>query len=283
MKYTNKFNLPQAFVKACSNEKHNKEGCYSATTLLKGGCEVMLTKRHWDEIEVDVSDCVWRIFGTAVHKIFEEAGIDGFAEESFEVPVSESKVTGKIDLYDMENEIVYDWKTASTWKWTYKDFGDWNRQGLIYAWLLKQNGLKAKEIQFVALFKDHSKSKARFDSTYPQAPVLVHTVKVTEKALEEIEKFIFDKVKEFEQAEKLTDENLFPCSSEERWASADTWAIMKKGRKSVLKVCNSEEEAKELLTIKGGDSIEFRKGESKKCIDGYCSCRNFCPFYKKNQ
>ena len=43
----------------------------------------------------------------------------------------------------------------------FADFDDWDKQGLIYAWLMKQNGLNVKEIRFVALLKDHSKSKAR--------------------------------------------------------------------------------------------------------------------------
>ena len=72
-----------------------------------------------------------------------------------------------------------------------------------------------------------------------------------------------------------------PCSKEERWATEDKWAIMKAGRKTALKVCSSEEEAKSLMETMGGTDIEFRQGESKKCVDGYCVCRNYCPFYKK--
>ena len=275
----NELGLPQAFINALNLERHNEKGCYSATTLLKGACETILADRHFDEIEIDVADCVWQIWGTAVHLIFERAGIEGFTEEKFSVPVSNSKVTGRVDLYDLENETVYDWKTASTWKVQFNDFSDWDKQGLIYAWLMKQNGLKVKEIKFVALLKDHSKSKARKDFEYPQKPVVVHTVKATEEALAEIEKFITEKVKQFEEAHKLADWEITPCSKEERWATEDKWAIMKTGRKTALKLCNSEEEAKNLMDQMGGTSIEFRPGVSKKCLD-YCSCKEFCPFYK---
>ena len=280
MKVTNELGLPQAFINALNLEKHNEKGCYSATTLLKGACETVLADRHFDEIEIDVADCVWQIWGTAVHLIFERAGIEGFTEEKFSVPVSNSKVTGRVDLYDLENETIYDWKTASTWKVQFNDFSDWDKQGLIYAWLMKQNGLNVKEVKFVALLKDHSKSKARKDFEYPQKPVVVHTVKVTEEALKEIEAFINLKVRQFEVAETLVDEKLTPCTKEERWATEDKWAIMKAGRKTALKVCDSEEEAKSLMAEKGGTDIEFRPGENKKCVDGYCACRNFCPFYK---
>jgi len=276
----NELNLPQAFINALNLERHNEKGCYSATTLLKGACETILTDRHFDEIEIDVADCVWQIFGTAVHSIFEKAGIEGFTEEKLSVEVSNSKVTGKVDLYDLQNEIVYDWKTASIWKVQFADYDDWNKQGLIYAWLLKQNGLNVKEIKFVALLKDHSKSKARLDSNYPQKPTTIHSVKVTAEALEEIEKFIFNKVQELEKAEKLSDEELTPCTASERWATSDKWAVMKNGRKSALRLLDTEEEAENYKKEFGGDNIEFRQGESKKCVD-YCNACKFCKFYNE--
>ena len=276
----NELGLPQAFINALNLERHNAKGEYSATTLLHSVRETILTDRHFDEIEVDVADCVWQIWGTAVHLIFERAGIEGFVEERFEVPVSNSKVTGRVDLYDLQNEIVYDWKTASVYKWTFADFDDWDKQGLIYAWLMKQNGLNVKEIRFVALLKDHSKSKARKESDYPQKPAMVHTVKVTDKALEEIENFIKAKVPELEKAELLLDEDLPLCTDEEKWASPSKFAVMKEGRKSAIRLFDTKEEAEGNMSALGGTHIEERKSEARKCLD-YCVCRNYCPFYKK--
>ena len=282
MKVTNRQNLPMALVNAVSVDRHNKKGEYSATTLLKGACEQVLTSRHFDEIEVDASDSIWAVFGSAVHSIFENQKDETFKEERFEVPVSNSKVTGRVDSYDLKNEILVDWKTASIWKVTYQDFDDWKKQGLIYSWLMKQNGLTVKKCRFIALLKDHSKSKARIDASYPQSPVYIYEFDVTEKDLAEIETFIKEKVKQFEVAETLVDEKLTPCSCEERWASPDKWAIMKTGRKTALKVCDSEEEAKELLPKLGGTEIQFRKGEDKKCND-YCPCADFCPYHNSNK
>lgn len=276
---TNKSNLPDALVRAVSTERHNKAHEYSATTLLKGVCETVLTSRHFDSIEVDASDSIWQIFGSAVHSIMEKQNDNTFKEEKFSVKVLNSVVSGRVDSYDLENEILVDWKTASVWKVQFQDFNDWYRQGMIYAWLMKQNGLNVKRCKFVALLKDHSKSKARYDSQYPQEPVFVYQFDVTDAELLKIEKFIFTKVAELENAENIPDEDLPPCSCEERWASADKWAIMKKGRKTALKLCESEEEANNLLKEKGGDYVEFRKGESRKCAD-YCNVCKWCPFYK---
>lgn len=278
----NELGLPQAFINALNLERHNAKGCYSATTLIKSACETILTDRHFDEIEIDVSDCVWQIWGTAVHSIFEKSGIEGFTEEKFSVPVSKSTVTGRVDLYDLQNEIVYDWKTANVYKWSYLDFDDWDKQGLIYAWLMKQNGLNVKEIRFVALLKDHSKSKARNDAGYPQKPTMVHTVKVSEEALAEIENFIKTRITDIERSEHLPDEELTPCTEKERWQTENVWAVMKKGQKNAVRggLCKTEEEANEKLVALKGDYIEFRQGESRKCLD-YCNVCSWCPYCKK--
>ena len=279
MKITNKMGLPEALVQAVSTQKHNKDGQYSATTLLKGACETVLTKRHWDEIEVDASESIWTVFGTATHSIFEKQKDNTFKEEQFSVPVGNSIVTGRVDSYDLETETIVDWKTASIWKVQFNDFSDWYKQGMVYAWLMKKSGLNVKRCKFIALLKDHSKSKARQSAEYPQSPVHIYQFDVTEKALQDIEAFITNKVQELELAEKVADESLIPCTAEERWATADKWAVMKKGLKKALKLFDTEEDAKNYL--KSSDEyVEFRQGESKKCED-YCNVCQWCPFCKK--
>ena len=279
MKLLNSMNLPQAFCNAVNLERHNEKGCYSATTLLKGACATILTDRHFDEIEVDVADCVWQIWGTAVHKIFEDSGIDGLKEEKFEVSVSNSKVTGRVDLFDETNGILYDWKTASTYKVSFNDFSDWKKQGLIYAWLMKQNGIEVKKCRFIALLKDHSKSKAKTDSSYPQMPVYNYEFDVTENDLAEIETFIKSKVAELEALENIPDEKLTPCTEEERWQSPAKFAVMKTGRKTAIKLFDSKEEAEKNMSALGGTYVEERKSEARRCSD-YCNCNCYCPFYK---
>ena len=280
MKVTNSMNLPQAFCNAVNLERHNEKGCYSATTLLKGTTSTILTDRHFDEIEVDVADCVWQIWGTAVHKIFEDSGIDGLKEERFEVPVSHSKVTGRVDLFDEKNGILYDWKTASTFKITFNDFSDWQKQGLIYAWLMKQNGIEVKKCRFIALLKDYSKSKAKTDADYPQMPVYNYEFEVTETDLAEIENFITTRIADLEKAELIPDEELPPCSEEERWHQKGKVAVMKEGRKTAIKLFDTKEEAEQNMKALGGTYLEERKGCDRRCSE-YCSCNLFCPYFKK--
>ena len=280
MKITNRLGLPQAFVNAVSLERHNAKGTYSATTLNKGIKEIVLMDRHWDEITVDVADLVWSIWGTAVHSIFEQEKDDNFKEEFFDYKVSDSKVTGRVDSYDLEKKILYDWKTASTWKVKFNDFSDWRKQGLVYAWLMAKNGLEVKQCRFIAILKDHSKSQALKDKDYPESPTVVYQFDVTPSDLEETEKRILEKIPEIEKAEKLPDDEIPPCSKEERWADDDKFAVMKPGRKSAVRVFDAKEDADNCAADLGaGHYVEHRPAISRKCLN-YCQCKDFCNFYR---
>lgn len=280
MKVTNKLNLPAAFVNAVSTNRHNAAGCFSATTLNKGAKEIILSDRHFDEITVDAADSVWAVWGTAVHALLESQPDNNFHEEYFKVPVSNSFVTGQVDSYDMENGVINDWKTASVWKVQFNDFKDWRAQGLTYAWLLKQSGLEVKKCRFVALLKDHSKTKAKTDSSYPQSPVFIYEFDVTAADMEETAARILTKVQEIESAYKLDDDDIEPCSEEERWADGEKWAVMKNGRKTAVKVFDNQLDADAMAGEMGNAYyVEHRPAISRKCGD-YCKCKEFCNFYK---
>ena len=283
MKVTNKMNLPAAFVNAVSTTRHNAAGCFSATTLNKGTKEIILSDRHFEEMAVDAADSVWAVWGTAVHALLESQPDNNFHEEYFKVPVSESYVTGQVDSYDMENATIYDWKTASVWKVQHADFDDWRRQGMTYAWLLQQSGLEVKKCRFVALLKDHSKTKAKNDSSYPQSPVFIYEFDVTPEDMAETRDRILNKVLEIESAYELDDDAIEPCSAEECWADGEKWAVMKNGRKTAIKLFDNEADA-DAMAGKMGNAyyVEHRPAISRKCGE-YCICKDFCNFYRGNK
>jgi hypothetical protein len=115
-----------------------------------------------------------------------------------------------------------------------------------------------------------------------ESPVYVYQFDVTENGLAEIEKFIKEKIADIEANENTPDSELKGCTPDERWSKGDTWAIMKTGRKTALKVCKTEEEAKSLLAELGGTNIEFRKGEDVRC-SSYCNVCEWCPYYQKQK
>ena len=280
MKVTNRLHLPEAFVKAVSVERHNKAGCYSATTLNKGTKEIILQERHWNEFTIDAADQVWATFGTAVHSIMEKYEDGNFHEEKFDIAVSDSRVTGVVDSYDMERGIINDWKTASVYKVMKADFSDWYKQGMTYAWLLKQNGLDVHKCRFIALLKDHSKSKAKIDANYPQSPVFVYEFEVTPEELAQTGARITAKVKDIEAAELMGDNNITPCTPEERWTDGEKWAVMKNGRKTAVRVFDTEIDAENCAGELGNSHyVEYRPSVSRKCYE-YCLCKDFCNFYK---
>ena len=282
MKITNTLNLPQPFVDAASRDYQYKDKQYSVTALLKGTCQAILERRHADEIEQDVSDMIWAIFGTAVHSILEngQETENQLKENKLVIDVRDYKLSGIFDLYDAETKTVTDYKTGSCWKVIYNDWDDYRNQLLMYAFMLRSIGFECNRGQIVMLLKDHSKTKAMTDSSYPQHSVHIETFDFTENDFANIEMYIYKKFDEIKHYEQLPDDQLPPCTPEQRWHKDDVWAVMKKGRKTAVKLYNKEDQAYDHAT-REGDSfyVEFREGKDGRCED-YCSVKDFCPFYK---
>lgn len=283
MKITNNLNLPSPFVDAVKREYEYKEKRYSVTSLLKGFREIILTRRHFDEMEQDVSESIWLILGNAVHKVLENSNEakDELKEEKIAYTFENGyTLSGQQDLYSESLKRITDYKTGSVWKVIKDDFDDYRTQVLDYGLLFRKLGFECDNAEIVMILKDWSKSKAKFDFNYPQSPVYIKHFDFDDKDFELEEKRIIDKFNELDKLNVLPDDELPLCSKEERWASEDKWAVMKKGRKTAVKVCSSESEAQEMIDSGKGDSIEFRAGEDKKCME-YCQCCKFCSYYKE--
>lgn len=292
MNLTNSLNLPQPFVSAAESDHRYTPKRYSATALLKGVRQCILERRHADEITEDVSDMVWAIFGTAVHGILEAA-------QETETQLKENKLvvdmpngyqlSGIFDLYDDATGTVTDYKTASVWKVNFgeKDptqFDDWRKQTLIYCWMLRQIGFEAKRGEIVALLKDHSKTKAKIGE-HPAHPVYRIGWDFSDEQIAECGEWLKARFEEIAAAEQLPDDQLPMCTEAERWHRADKWAVMKEGRKTAVRLYESEDEAnaradQENATGKGKFYVVHRPGEDPKCMD-YCSACQFCDHYRK--
>jgi hypothetical protein len=210
VKITNKLNLPSGFVKAVSTEKHNAPGTLSATTLIRGIKEIILTDRHWEELTDDVSDRIWAVWGTAVHSLLEHEGENEFTEQLMEYRTDGITVTGRIDNYDMKNGVIGDYKTASITKVKFGDFNDWYVQGMIYSWLLVKNKFPVNRCRFIAQLKDHSKTDAMRDYQYPKVPVYIYEFPVTPQELFKTGIFIKNKTAEYRRCLGLDDDAIPP-------------------------------------------------------------------------
>jgi hypothetical protein len=282
MQITNRLNLPAGLVKAVSTERHNAQGCLSATTLIQGVKQIILTDRYWDALEDDVADRIWAIWGTAVHSLLEHEGENDFTEQEMSHKLENITITGRIDNYDMRNAVVTDYKTASVNKVKFNDFTDWYMQGMVYAWLLTRNKFPVERCRFIALLKDHSKREALRDYQYPQNPVFLYEFPVTQAELFKTGTFIRSRVGEYEKYLTAADDAIPPCSAKERWDRPAKFAVKKEGRKTAVKLFDDKEAAEQRVAELGkGHFLECRAGESIKC-QSYCLCRQFCNFYQQN-
>ena len=278
---TNKMNLPAGFVKAVSTEKHNAPGSLSATTLIRGIKEIILMDRYWEMLVDDVSDRIWAIFGSAVHSLMESEGENEFNEQKMDYEVGGIIVTGRIDNYDMKHGTIGDYKTASVTKVKFGDFTDWYLQGMIYAWILTRNNFPVHLCRFIALLKDHSKTEAMRDREYPQNPVFVYEFPVTPQGLFKTGIYLKNKIEEYKRCLPLQDNEIAPCTPEERWDRPPKFAVMKTGAKRAVRLFDNKKDADLLTETKGrGHYVEYRQGESIKC-QSYCLCNRFCHYYQE--
>jgi hypothetical protein len=280
---TNHLNLPEQIVNAVKKDDYNNNGTYSATTLLKDPKEIILFNRHKDEITEDVSEHVYSLLGTSVHYILEKAeeGENQFKEERLYYKFGNDTISGKFDFYDMEEEMLGDYKVTTVYKYLLGDNEHYRFQLLTYAYLLRKNGFPCKGGRIYQIFRDWQRSKAKFDKSYPQKPVNVITFRFYDKDFTYIENEIQQRLANIHKYEDFADDEIPICSKENRWATDDKFAVMKKGRKSAMRILNSKEEAEEWMKNNGGEFIQERPAESRKCVD-YCSCCEFCNFWREN-
>ena len=281
MKITNKLGLPQALVDAVSQRPPS--GNYSASMLTKSPRMVQLARRHSAEMEQDVADMIWAIFGTAVHKVIEAADPEqALSEQYLKVELSNgATVSGMADLY--EDGKISDWKTVSVWSYLKLDdekLHDYEVQLNTYALLFELAGFPVRQLEIVMLFRDWQRSKAKYDIEYPQHQVQRVPIKLL--PAEKTEAYLLERTNLFESHKDTPDNELPLCTDAERWARPGKFAVMKKGRKSALRLLDTLEQAEAWKESNGGDSIDKREGQSWVRCE-YCNAAQFCNQYKEAQ
>ena len=279
MKVTNKLCLPESLVRAVSYSDYNGGVCdYSVTGLLNPPRILALKAKYHDDIEEDASNLIFAAIGSAAHELFRRSsdGLNKIVEKRFFATVDGKILSGQVDLA-AEGGMIEDFKISSIWAMTHDAKESWEQQLNIYRWLCKQNGIEIKALRIICVGRDWSKREASRDSNYPQAQVVVFNLNVWELA--ETERFIKERIA-LHEAAKVT---LPECSPEDRWQKDDSFAVMKTGRKSAVKVHYKRELADQHLAIAGkGHYLQERKGTSIRC-ESYCSVASFCDWWKANK
>jgi hypothetical protein len=142
-----------------------------------------------------------------------------------------------------------------------------------------------KKLEICALIRDWSRREAMVKPSYPQAPIQI--INIPMWTHDRTEAFIKERV-EMHRDSKVKadwDEELPLCTEEDRWIRETKYAVKKEGRKTAVRVLDSEQEAKDLLatmTDKDKGFIEIRKGEAVRCTGNFCGVAQWCTQYQSS-
>jgi hypothetical protein len=279
MKITNKFGLPGAIVEAVRNDSYTagKKTNISVTGLLSPPRQKELLRRHSGEIIEDASDRIWALVGQAVHSILERAEKSAIVEERLYMDAGGWTISGQYDRMTLRQKTLQDYKMMSVWEIIYGLKPEKTAQLNMLLQLAVESGYKdITNLEIVAIFRDWQKAKAKYDKKYPQAQVARINVDVWPE--EKRNEYINERISLHKEART----NLPECTSDERWATPDKYAVMKKGRKSAVRLLDTQELADEYIGQKSvvGGYVEFRQGESRRCAD-YCAVSEYCEQWRE--
>ena len=310
MKLTNKFGAPDEIVRAIQNDSYTKGGAdFSVTELIKPPQIRRLWLKHEEDVSVDVNDEMFKILGTAVHKLLDSApncdmcdgtGIvysdihtDAFdydekpcdscdgtgviddgkiREKRFHASHNDTTISGAIDLIDPTHGVVTDYKVTSAYSVQRGLKEDWERQLNLYAWLLRQNDITVSKLQIVAICRDWTKSRVgKYD--YPESMVVVLSVPIWRDGRQD--DYLDQRVRVH------TQEATIPCTPEERWARGAYQVNPMHSKGGKPRSFDTLREATDHINSKKTGSYQIVDGAAKyiRC-ESWCEVAPFCPQWK---
>ena len=287
MKITNHFNVPKPLVALARKEYYSKgRADYSVTEIMSPPRIQRLKRKHWDDMEQDVTDMLWSMLGSALHVVAERSEvIDHLNEERLFMEIDGVTLSGSIDLQQhvKGGVALKDYKFTSVWA-VMNDKPEWEQQLNVYGWMVhKIKGVDIKGLQICAILRDWSTRKAQTESGYPQAQIQMVDIPIW--SFDKTEKYVHERIELHKESKVQADwdEELPECTEEERWMRTTTYAVKKEGRKSAVRVFDAQEDAVKLIEEsedKKKLSIEVRKGEPVRCTGNYCGVNKWCSQYQ---
>lgn len=284
MKLTNTLDLPEPLVGAIRNDSYTKgeRVDFSVTELALPPRITALRREHAAHIEEDVSDRIFSLLGRSVHTILQNAASDRYLVETrLFLEHDGLRISGQIDLYEIEACKLQDWKVTSRhttsdaklkYPWSSKrtvpEGKGWIEQANIYRLMLIEAGYEVESMEVVAIYRDWSKMQALRVSEYPEHQI--ERLVVPKWSLNQTRSYLSERI----ALHLAAREELPECSAEERWEKPSRWALMKKGRKRATKLYDTEVEAQSMVA-EAGDHVEPRHGEPIRCLH-YCGVLPFC-------
>jgi hypothetical protein len=261
MKITNKEGAPEALYNAVKNDPYDKgDSDFTVTQLIDSARISALRTIHDQVLEEDVSDRRHALYGQVVHRILERsAALGATVSKRFYTALGGFKISGEIDYF--KSGELEDWKYVG--EYGFKDGVPLNYKIQLNClrYLMHKNGIEVNKLFSVPIYRDQKEYNAIRPNWWERLEVAV-------RPLEEVEKYLLDRVKAHSEAIITLPE----CTTEERWVRNEQWAVMKEGRKSAVRLFSSEQDAKALARDLGsGHNIQRREGFSrcqKHCVMG---------------
>jgi hypothetical protein len=317
--FTNKHNIPEYIAQAIRVDDHFTNGDISVTSLIDSPKIYYLKSQT--TYEVDVMDMMAAFLGTGMHTALERAEKGRYKERTLKqaaavlTDLEEEKganylkkividklggtiedniiremnwtmevlgwtISGTLDIYNKETCYIEDHKMTSAMAFMYPELKkSWNAQMNCYATILRANGYEVKGARIHAFFKDWSKAAVVRNRDYPKTPYMPIEIQMIDN--DQMIKYMENRVSLHQKMRAGED---IPCTGKDRWATVDTFAVMKKGNKKATRVLDShalaEQEIEKIKLKTAGDFfVETRPGSSKRCEE-YCPMKNVCDQYK---
>ena len=191
------------------------------------------------------------------------------------------RLSGTLDRFIISSGTIQDYKLTSVWAYLNAESkSEWVAQQNIYAFLLREAGYEVNKAEIIGIYRDWSGGEKMRNKDYPSGRS--NTIPIELYSHEAMRDYIHKRIALHKNAEE---NGVVPeCSSKERWASPDTFAVKQKNRVKAMRVLHSKAAAEAFIeanSFKYSDMfIEERLGKNTKC-ESYCSVSKFCPQYAK--
>ncbi len=217
MTFTNRNNLPEVLVRALTNDSYQRDDSdFTVTELLKLSRQRQLEIIHKDEIEEDVSDRLWSMFGQMGHLLLERSGTKNeITEVRFKAVFFNLSLSAQVDSVHLAGGVLTDWKFTTAFKFMAnkpmpEDYvWQLNIQKRILE--LQRKPIKVKSLQIGGMLRDWKVRDALKDKNYPQTPICLMPIPV--KSKEETEAYILNRMTSHYRAQ----EDLPLCPKEQLW------------------------------------------------------------------
>lgn len=216
MNLTNKHGYPDAILEAIKNDSYDKgDSEFSITGLMSPPRIRILAELHKDELEVDVDDEIFKLYGHVGHALLERAGkkFKSLLEKRFFATIANTRISAQIDSLSLDVDgTLRDWKftTVYGFKAGTEPKREWVGQLNTQKYLLELHGYAVNKLEIWGLLRDWRPSEAKRSKDYPNK-VAKHDIPMY--STESVLKFLEDRITIHRAAEKA----LPLCDSDDNW------------------------------------------------------------------